>query len=208
MKEHVTEWLGAYYDGELRRRRLKQVEGHLTQCGACRRELENLQRLGRLLREHPGAETLTPPQRFVAQVGLRLPRRPDRSPGQRALETGWQLVPAVLLGGLAFVQALFIVTAVVLLGLRLGLGRDLVPSVFAPSQGATWLGELVTLSEPSVSEFGRIMIDLLRAGGPLGWGPTLYVVVLVVIGLLYWSWLASWWARRRQQGLGVGENAG
>lgn len=208
MKEHVTEWLGAYYDGELGVRRLQHVEGHLAQCGACRQELESVHRLGRLLREHPKAEAPTPPQRFVAEVGLRLPRRADRSPGQKALETGWKLVPAVLLGGLAFVQALFILTAVLLLGLRLGLGRDLIPSVFAPSHGATWLGELVTLSEPSMSEFGRVMIDLVRAGGPLGWGPTLYVAALVVIGLLYWSWLASWWARRRQQGLGVGENAG
>jgi hypothetical protein len=26
-----------------------------------------------------------------------------------------------------------------------------------------------------------------------------YSVALVVIGVLYWSWLATWWARRRHQ---------
>jgi hypothetical protein len=38
---------------------------------------------------------------------------------------------------------------------------------------------------------------LLSIRAPLGWGITLNLVSLVVIGLLYWSWLASWWARRQ-----------
>jgi hypothetical protein len=33
----------------------------------------------------------------------------------------------------------------------------------------------------------------LSHGGPLGWAVTLNLVFLVVIALLYWSWLASWW---------------
>ena len=87
MNQHVTPWLGAYHDGELKGLRLRQVEAHLAQCAACRVDLEKLQALGALLQESPAATGLMPPDRFVAQVGLRLPRRPTQPAWQRALES-------------------------------------------------------------------------------------------------------------------------
>ena len=59
MNEHVTPWLGAYHDGELRGRRLQQVETHLAHCAACRAELEELRALSALLQESPVPETFT-----------------------------------------------------------------------------------------------------------------------------------------------------
>ena len=103
---------------------MRQVEAHLARCATCRAELEELRALAALLQESPAAESLTPPERFVAQVGLRLPRRPERPAWQRALETGWQLAPLGLLGAWAFVQAVFVVSSVVLGALRMGLGGD------------------------------------------------------------------------------------
>jgi hypothetical protein len=203
MSKHVTDWLGAYYDGELRGLRLRQVEAHLVDCTTCQAELERLRKLGALLRESPAAETIMPPERFVAQVGLRLPRRPERTATERALEMGWRLVPAGLLGTLAFVQAVFIVSGVVLSALDVGLGGDLAGRFLPSAQGGLWLTELLSLSDASLNDVARIMLQMLSNGGPLGWGVTLNLVVLVVIGLLYWSWLASWWVRRQRQRLVV-----
>ena len=78
MNGHVTPWLATYHDGELKGRRLRQVEAHLAECATCRAELNELQCLSALLHESPVAEDLLPPERFVAQVGLRLERRPTK----------------------------------------------------------------------------------------------------------------------------------
>jgi hypothetical protein len=201
MTEHVTTWLGAYHDGELRGRRLRQVEAHLAQCATCREDAERLRALAALLQESPAAENLTPPERFVAQVGLQLPRRPERPARQRALETGWRLVPLGLLGAWAFVQAVFAVAGGVLVALRMGLGGDVVAGLLPVSQQGLSLSEILSLSGASLGDVGRMMLRLLGNGGPLGWGVTLNLVSLAVIGLLYWSWLASWWARRQHRQL-------
>lgn len=197
MNEHVIPWLNAYYDGELHGRRLQQVEAHLEHCTACRAELEELQALTTLLQENPVPEVALPPERFVAQVGLRLPRRPIQPAWKRALETGWRLVPAGLLGTWAFVQAVIIVSGVALRALQMGLGGDLAAELLPASQQGLSLAELSTLSGASLSQVGQVALQLLDSGGPLGWVATLNLVSLAVIGLLYWSWLASWWARRQ-----------
>jgi predicted anti-sigma-YlaC factor YlaD len=199
MTEHVMAWLGAYHDGELQGRRLRQVETHLAHCATCRADLERLRALAALLLESPAAENLTPPERFVAQVGLRLPRRPARPAWQRGLEMGWRLVPVGLLGAWAFVQAVFVVAGAVLVALRMGLGGDVAAELLPASQPGLGLTEIFSLSGTGLNDVGRMMLQVLSSRGPLGWSVTLNLVLLVVIGLLYWSWLASWWARRQQQ---------
>jgi len=196
MTEHVTAWLGAYHDGELGGRRARQVEDHLAHCTTCRAELERLRALAALLQESPAAVNLTPPGRFVAQVGLRLPRRPERPAWQRTLEIGWRMAPLGLLGAWAFVQTVSIVAGVVMGALRMGLGGDAVAGLLPASQQGPWLAEAFSLSGASLSDVGQIVLQLLSNGGPLGWGITLNLGALAVIGLLYWSWLASWWAAR------------
>jgi len=203
MTEHVTAWLGAYHDGELQGRRLRQVETHLSHCATCRAELEKLRALAALLQESPAAGNLTPPDRFVAQVGLRLPRRPEQPAWQRGLEIGWRMVPVGLLGAWAFVQAVLAVAQMVLFALRVGLGGDMVAELL-PSSEELWLAQISRLSGASLAglnDVGRIVLQLLSSGGPLGWGFALNLVSLAVIGLLYWSWLASWWARRQRRQL-------
>ncbi len=192
--KHVTPWLGAYHDGELHGRRLHHVKNHLARCATCRAELEDLQALTTLLQESPAAATLTPPDRFVAQMRLRLPRRPAQPAWKRVLETGWRLAPAGLLGAWAFIQVVFIVSGVLLTALRLGLGGDLASDLLPASQRALSLTELLSSSGASLSDVGQIALRLLGNGGPLGWGVTLNLISLAALGLLYWSWLASWWA--------------
>jgi anti-sigma factor RsiW len=211
MDEHVTAWLGAYHDGELHGRRLQQVEAHVAECPACRAELERMRAVSALLQECPAAEDLTPPDRFVAQVGLRLPRRPEQTRWQRALEVGWQLVPVGLIGAYAFVQAVLIVSCLVLIALQVGLGGE---------AAATWLSHsrwermqasasrgLIDMGWAQVlnglgAETDGVLPVALRLLGTVGWSIYLNVIVLVAIGLLYLSWLATCYARRRHRALG------
>ena len=208
MSEHVTAWLGAYYDGELHGRRLRQVETHLAHCATCRAELESLRALTTLLQESPVAVGLASPERFVARVGLRLPRHPERTAWQRTLEIGWRLAPLSLIGAWTFVQAVFAVSRGMLVALRMGLRGDLAAWLPATLQQGTWLTEVLSFSDTGLNNVGRVVLQLLSDGGPLGWNVTLYIVSLAVIGLLYLSWLASWWARHQHRQLQVQREIG
>jgi hypothetical protein len=195
--EHVTTWLGAYHDGELRGLRLQKVETHLAHCETCRAELAELRALTTLLQTSPAPKSLTQPDRFVAQVGLRLPRRPVQPTWKRALEVGWRLTPVGLLGAWVFVQAALLVSGVILRALQFGLGSDVIASWLPVSQQGSWLATALNLSSANLNGLGRMVSQLLSNGGPLGWGLMLNLLSVVVIGLLYLSWLASWWARRQ-----------
>jgi len=197
MNEHVTSWLSAYHDGELTGFRQRQVKAHLAQCATCRAELERLQALGALLHESPAATGLMPPDRFVAQVGLRLPRRPTQPAWQRALETGWRLVPAGLLGAWAFVHAVFTVAGIVTTALYVGTGGA-AWGLVSESHHQTWLTAALGLSGGDLNDTAREILQLMTG---LSWGVALYFVALAAISLLYWSWLASLWARRRHREL-------
>jgi hypothetical protein len=141
--------------------------------------------------------TLTLPEQFVAQVGLRLPRRPQPPAWSQVLRTGWKLAPLGLVGAWAFAQAVVVVAAALLVVLRLGVGGDVVSGLLPGLQQGGWWNELLDLSSAGLSDVLRVGGDILSSGGPLGWGIVLYLAVLFVLGVLYWSWMASWWARRR-----------
>jgi hypothetical protein len=132
-------------------------------------------------------------------VGLRLPRRPAQPAWRRALVTGWRLAPVGLIGAWAFVEAVFFVARAVLGALQLGLGGDALASLLPATQQSSWGTQLLGLSGANLGEVGRVLLQMLSNGGPLGWSITLHAASLAVIGLLYCSWLASWWARRQHQ---------
>ena len=194
MNEHVTPWLGAYHDGELKGLRLRQVEHHLAECAACSAELAQLQMLRELLQENPAAEGLLPAERFVAQVGLRMPRHPEKPAWQRVLETGWRLTPAGLVGAWAFVQTVFIVAGIALIVLQVGVGIDVL-GLDAGSR-ETWLTAGLSFFGADLSDATRTVLHLLST---LSQGIMLYITALIVIGLMYWSWLATLWARHQHQ---------
>ena len=127
MTDHVTAWLAAYHDGELTGRRAQQVEAHLVECAPCRAELASLRALSALLQASPAADGIVPPEQFVAQVGLRLPRRPQRPFGQRMTLVAWRLVPFALLGTWLFLQMVFAVAWIVQLVPGLAPGMDFLP---------------------------------------------------------------------------------
>ena len=208
MKDHASRWLGAHLDGELRGLRRRWVVSHLEECSACQRELNSLKTLRALLQESPAMEPAIASDRFAAQVALRLPRRQERPPAQRALEMGWKMVPVGLLFVLAFVQTVFILAGVLRVALWLGLGGDVAAVVIPSSAGGVSFPDAFALSQASLSEAFQMTIGLVRSGAALAWLPVLNVLVLVVIGMLYWSWLASWWVRRRHQQLTASNGLG
>ncbi len=185
MNQHVSHLLAAYHDGELQGRQLRQVEAHLEVCEACRVELHNLQTLSFLLQEFPPAADLTSPDRFVAQVQLRLPKRSELTIRQRMLNTAWWLAPVGLVGAWIFIQTTVIVTGVVLVALNLA-GFP-VAEWLPAAPGGLGLGNLFSL-------------EWMENGRRFGLGWPLAGILPLAIGLLYLSWLATWWARSQHEG--------
>ncbi len=191
MSKHVTDWLNAYLDGELKSSQLQQVEAHLVECQACRDELESLARLSSLLHEVPAPEFIAV-ERFASQVNLRLPHRRTPAPKNKVAEIGWWMIPVGLMGTWVFMSTAFLVSDIVAaandLGLLVGVSNWL---AFGSAGEASWsatLGQFGILSGESLN-WAASTEALTRMSLPL-------IIVQVTIALLYLSWLAIWWARR------------
>jgi len=190
MSDHMTEWLNAYLDGELKGGRLSLVEAHLAECPECRGELQSLQNLSSLLHEVPTPGFVSS-ERFAAQVSLRLPHEQPRASKRKAQEVGWWLIPVSLLIFWIFIGTSLLVGDVISTANEFGLLSG-APSWLVPdsSSGAFWSGTL--------GEFG------LLSGNSLEWVElteafTRYRLPPIIwqasIALLYLSWIAIWWAR-------------
>jgi hypothetical protein len=195
MSKHVMEWLNAYLDDELKGSQLQQVEAHLAECQACRTELESLVRLSSLLHEVPAPE-FTPPERFAAQVSLRLPRRQVSGPRNKILETGWWMIPVGLLGTWLFISTSAVVNDLLFAANNLGLLGDLSNwLVFGSAREAQWsatLGQFGFLSGYSLN-WAVATEALTRTSLP-------QITLHIAIAFLYLGWMAIWWARRQRQG--------
>ena len=177
MNGHVSEWLAAYYDGELHGPRRQQVEEHLSNCPACQAELEALSKLSILLQEAPSPEFRLSAQHFQAQVMRRLPPENAQPGWQRALRAGWQLAPLSAVMAWAFGQAVWLVTSLVsVLNFPLGLSRA-----------------------------GLLSGGLSLASASPGWGSAETIIELGLLNLAFsglvaiflCGWLASWWVIHR-----------
>jgi anti-sigma factor RsiW len=194
MSEHVLDWIGAYYDGELQGDRLRWVEAHLSTCAACQSELVALQNLAVQLQANPPMPARTPPEQFVAQVRLRLAPRSAPVPGRARLRRAAGLwLPLGVLALWAFGQAVLLVS-----GLALGVGA--VPAA-AP----------VVL--PSLPAVGAALPLLAALALPAGWGGWLALLALNVeltaaVAVLVWGCLAGWWAARETNLASSGLQAG
>src|SRR5574341_704431 len=178
MSEHVTAWIAAYHDGELSGARLAQVVSHLHECAACRAELDSLEGLSALLQESPAMPERTSPERFVAQVRLRLPPHASPSPWMQTLKAGWLALPLAMVGVWAFLQAVLVVSSLALMALPL-------------------FGGL-----PRVSATGWYSAETAAVLLVIDTGLT------AVLAALVWGWLAGWWAARHKNVRASGEVAG
>jgi predicted anti-sigma-YlaC factor YlaD len=197
MIEHVTEWLGAYLDGELHGWRLQQVETHLKGCNDCQAELESLQSLSGILMQSPIEGDFLPPDRFASQVMFRLPRRSEAPAGKSILKIGWWLAPFGVLATWAFIQSVIVVSWLVQAANLADLLGNL-PAWLTPNlQISVWSVLANDLLSGMMSETGRSLLHLLEQGEAFGANILLFIVPQVVLGLLYLSWLAAWWVRRQ-----------
>ncbi|MDQ2693512.1 MAG: zf-HC2 domain-containing protein [Chloroflexota bacterium] len=192
MPEHMIEWLSPYLDGELRGSRLHQVEVHLAECASCQSELDSLRQLSSWLSEVPGPE-FTSTEHFAAQVGLRLPPRQTSVPRIKILEISWWLIPVGLLCAWILVNLSFLIGDVLSGATRLGL----------LTQSPDW----TVFGSSSPVYWSRLLAQagILR-GSSLDWASSIEALARTVlpqitlqlwIALLYLSWIAIWWSRRR-----------
>jgi predicted anti-sigma-YlaC factor YlaD len=179
MTEHVVVWLGAYHDAELQGWQKRKVEAHLEECESCRRALEELSVLSALLERAPSAETLTPPERFVAQVRLQLAPR-EETTLQRLVYLSQWLVPASLVAVWAFIQVVWLLSGALLaftdLGEGVGAGRSLLELLLS------W----VPFIDPGP------VGGVLEMVSTLLWSILLPLGSTVLLALLYWAWFAGW----------------
>jgi anti-sigma factor RsiW len=195
MVDHVSQWLGAFLDGELNDELQRKVEAHLANCSSCQAELEELKELSSLLKITAGEGSLAPDARFSAQVALKLPRRQVQPLATRVARIGWWLVPAGILSAWVFLQAVLVVSGLVLAASQIGLLNG--PLAWLSDLGGQ---SLITVAVSSLVDdrFGLAASSLLKfvgAGTSFGWDLVLPVLFQTALGLLFASWLAVWWVR-------------
>lgn len=194
MSNHVSEWLNAYYDGELKGARLHQVEEHLAACEACQAEFESLQGLSALLQEAPTAQFISN-ERFVSQVNLRLPQRRVSATRQRLFEVGWWMAPVGLLMIWIFISTTIFISDMVSAANKFGLLDDAAPLLVSDSSAGMWtstLGQFGLLEGEGLQWAERIEIYTRNVLPQFVWQ--------VSIAMLYLTWIAISWVRQRRQG--------
>ena len=177
MDEHITKWLDAYYDGELKGSRLKQVETHLAWCEVCQADYDAMMEISDLLRDDPLPASQISTERFVTQVELRLPRE-QAAPhwSNRLVRSGWSFMPVLL----AFTWILIQVSTVI---------GVLVSRVFEFHIFASPADCLNVLNTQQIAiKFMTCNVGMVSR---YAW--------LWAINLLYVSWLAIWWVSKTRQ---------
>jgi hypothetical protein len=195
MSEHMTDWLGAYMDGELKGTRLRQVETHLRECAQCWSELESLKGLSALLHAAP-SPAFTSPDRFAAQVGLHLPRELPGQAKRNVLEIGWWMIPVCLLLLWTLTNTSALVDAAITAANQYGLLNDAPAWLMdGPAREATWSATLAQfgLLNGQGLEWASFTESFTRNELP-------QIVFQASIALLYLSWIAIWWARQHGTG--------
>ncbi len=196
MPEHVTQWMSAYHDGELRGARLRQVENHLAECAECQAELDEMLSLSALLRETAPEGDFLSSERFAANLALNLPRQPEISqPRSKAREVGWWLVPAGVLGTWLFIQVTFSLRSVVLFAADAGLlGSDLAWLQGNPLQMG-WFASAINLFGNQVGLAGQVVLSGLNEAHLFLTQVTGSLFPQALLAVIYLGWLAAWWLR-------------
>lgn len=199
MANHVSEWLGAYHDGELHGARLRQVERHLAECTACRAELDEIQSISNLLQLPEPIEDFLPTERFVANLALRLPRQVEQTPTHPALKTIWWSVPLGLLGIYLCVAITQWLSSLLTLAVDSGLFNGNLAWLGGHPRQMGWFATAQNLFGGQLGGLGLEILAWLNDAN-------LYIVQLagnlmpyVILGAGYLGWLAIWWLRNQAQ---------
>ena len=195
MADHVTEWLGAYHDGELHGIRLRQVERHLAECAACQAELDEFRDLSNLLQSPEPQDAFQPTERFVANLALRLPRQAGHPHTPSAFNIAWWLVPFGLLGIWLFVDITRSLSSITTLVVDTGLlNGDLAWLQGAPRQ-MQWFATAMGLFSEQLGETGGTYLSWLNDANLFLVGLGEIIIPQIILALCYLGWLLAWWLR-------------
>ena len=199
MPKHVTEWLGAYHDGELSSARLRQVEEHLAECTECQAELDRMRGLSVLLRETAPTGAFLPTERFVSNLTLNLPRQPEQPQPRKMLEIGWWLVPVGLLGAWVFIQITTSLSSVFTAAVNTGLlGSNLSWLQGNPPQ-MEWFATTMNLFGNQLGLTGRIVLSELNEVNLFATKLMGNLLSQAILAVLYLGWLVALWLRHQRQ---------
>ncbi|MGZ6346772.1 MAG: anti-sigma factor family protein [Anaerolineales bacterium] len=195
MHEEMRAQLNAYLDGELQGRRLRDMETHLVSCAECRKELGELRRVSERLQTDIRVEALSA-ERFISQLTLSLPRRPQLDRQPKSMSPAWWLIPAGLLMGWVFIQTVYTLTDLVTAANFTGvLGSA--SGWLGSGQESVWLGAATTLfggqllAQPALGLLNSVSVSVSNFFIGYVWQAG--------IVLLYWTWLGTWWLRRNRR---------
>jgi hypothetical protein len=200
MSEHITQWLGAYHDGELSGLRLRQVEQHLAECAECLAELEGMQGLSTLLQETAPARDFLPTERFVANLTLNLPRQTEPlSQPRKMLEIGWWLIPVGVLGAWVFLWITFSLSEAAQFVANTGLlGGNLAWLRGNPPQ-MEWFATVSNLFGNQIGFTGQVVLSELNEAGVFVTKLMGILLPQALLAMLYLGWLLAWWLRHQRQ---------
>ena len=196
MTEHITQWLGAYHDGELRGAQLRRIEGHLTECTACRAELEEIRNLSALLQNTPTEASYLPAERFAANLALTLPRRTELPQARSPLEIGWWLVPVGLLAAWVFIGITYSLSSAVSLAIDPGLLTGQIAWQQVSPLQMDWFSTATRLFGDQLGSQGREALAALSDANVFVAQLVRPLVLQAVVAVTYLGWLFAWWLRQ------------
>jgi anti-sigma factor RsiW len=199
MVNHATEWLGAYYDGELQGARLRQVEQHLVECAACQAELDGMRALSSLLQEPASNPDYQRTERFAANLALRLPRQSEQPRARRALKVGWWLIPVGLLAIWLFIDITLLLSSVISLAANSGLFGENLAWLQAGTPQMSWFTTAMRLFGDPMGAPGREVLAVLNDANLFIAQIAGIWIPQLVVAVFYCGWLLAWWLRNQHQ---------
>ena len=195
MTQHVKELIPLYHDGELDPRQRRVVEQHLETCSDCYRELSSLQNLSLLLQKSPVPQSALTPERFTTNINLRLARRKKEFSRKTVFELLWNMIPWGLLGGWVFVQVLMLVVTLVSFLFLYSSGSPAELVGFTQGSGSFW--SFLFTSILGKAGIQSDLSELFNVLGFTGWMVFFNLIIPLVFIVLYLSWFAGWFVRKR-----------
>ena len=200
MHEHMRNLLNAYMDGELHGTRHQEMERHLAECEACRKELRELRGVSELLRAAPEPEFL-PASRFVSNLTLQLSRRERRNETTNRIAFAWWLAPAGLWVAWIFIRTVFALTDVATVAQLSGLLGQ-APHLLRSDQATLWFSAAAGLFGGQVVA-GQATLATLNTLSVFGENLLEGFLWQALIATLYLGWLAAMWLRQNPGRLSV-----
>lgn len=198
MSEHISPWLGAYHDGELRGNRLRLVEVHLAACETCRAELEAMRSLSFLLKETSPEAEFIPTERFVANLVLSMPRVPHQARTRNALQMGWWLVPVGLLLAMLFVNITTSLSSIYTLAADTGLFDGALPWVQETTAQMDWFARTMSLFGNQLGSPGQAILSAVNEANVFIAQMVRPLIPQALLAAGYLGWMLTWWLRSQE----------